>query len=111
GAGPIGAALTPANSSAQCVHADLVATTTDMLRVFAPQALLYGLTVVLFGLLQAYRRFAGFALAPLIASLVLISSYLAFAPLSHGLPLSRLSMSAQLILSGGATLGVAAMVL
>ncbi len=110
-AGPIAALLTPANPSAQCVHADLVATTASMLRVFAPQALLYGLTVVLFGLLQAYRRFAAYALAPLVSSLVLIVSYLAFAPLSRGLPLSSLSSSAQLVLSGGATLGVAAMVL
>jgi putative peptidoglycan lipid II flippase len=110
-AGPISALLTPANPSADCVRADLVATTANMLRVFAPQALLYGLTVVLFGLLQAYRRFAGYALAPLVSSLVLIASYLAFAPLGRGLPLSRLSSSAQLVLSVGATLAVAAMVL
>jgi putative peptidoglycan lipid II flippase len=71
---------------------------------------LYGLSVVLFGLLQAYRRFAGYALAPLVASLVLITSYLAFAPLGKGLPLGQLPMSAQLILSGGATLGIAGMV-
>jgi putative peptidoglycan lipid II flippase len=110
-AGPISALLTPANPSAHCVRPDLVATTASMLRVFAPQALLYGLTVVLFGLLQAYRRFAGYALAPLVSSLVLIASYLAFAPLGRGLPLSQLSPSAQLLLSGGATLAVAAMVL
>jgi putative peptidoglycan lipid II flippase len=110
-AGPISALLTPANPSAHCVRADLVAITANMLRVFAPQAPLYGLTVVLFGLLQAYRRFAGYALAPLVSSLVLIASYLAFAPLGRGLPLSRLSSSAQLILSVGATLAVAAMVL
>lgn len=109
-AGPISSLLTPTNPNAQCVHADLVATTTNMLRTFAPQALLYGLTVVLFGLLQAYRRFAGYALAPLVASLVLIASYLAFAPLSKGLPLSTLPMSAQLVLSWGATVAVAAMV-
>jgi putative peptidoglycan lipid II flippase len=110
-AGPISALLTPANPGAQCVHADLVATTTNMLRAFAPQALLYGLTVVLFGLLQAYRRFAAYALAPLVASLVLIASYLAFAPLGRGQQLSTLPMLAQLVLSWGATLGVAAMVL
>ena len=110
-AGPISALLTPANPSAQCVHADLVATTATMLRAFAPQALLYGITVVLFGLLQAYRRFASYALAPLVASLVLIASYLAFAPLGHGRPLSALPAPAQLVLSWGATLAVAAMVL
>jgi putative peptidoglycan lipid II flippase len=110
GAGPIAALLNPSNPNASCVHADVVATTASMLRVFAPQAVLYGLSVVLFGLLQAYRRFAGYALAPLVSSLVLISSYLAFAPLGEGLPLGRLPESAQLVLSAGATLGVAALV-
>ena len=108
-AGPIAAALNPSNPSAHCVHADVVATTATMLRVFAVQAVLYGLSVVLFGLLQAYRRFAGYALAPLISSLVLIGSFLAFAPLGKGLPLSRLPMSAEMILAVGATLGVAAL--
>jgi putative peptidoglycan lipid II flippase len=111
GAGEIATLLNPTNPSAQCVHADVVATTASMLRVFAPQALLYGLSVVLFGLLQAYRRFAGYALAPLVSSLVLIASYLAFAPLGKNLPLSRLPASAELVLSGGATLGIAALVL
>jgi putative peptidoglycan lipid II flippase len=110
GAGPIATLLNPVNPNAQCVHADVVATTATMLRVFAPQALLYGLSVVLFGLLQAYRRFAGYALAPLVSSLVLITSYLAFAPLGKGLPLGKLPVSAELVLSGGATLGIAAMV-
>jgi putative peptidoglycan lipid II flippase len=81
-----------------------------MLAVFAPQAVLYGLSVVLFGLLQAYRRFAGYALAPAISSLVLIASYLAFAPLDKGLPLSRLPLSAELVLSVGTTVGIAMLV-
>jgi putative peptidoglycan lipid II flippase len=109
-AGPIASVLNPANPNAHCVHADVVATTASMLRVFAPQALLYGLSVVLFGLLQAYRRFAAYALAPAVYSLVLIGSYLAFAPLSKGLPLAKLPTSAQLILSVGTTAGVALMV-
>jgi putative peptidoglycan lipid II flippase len=110
-AGPISSLLTPVNPSVQCSHADLVAITATMLRAFAPQALLYGLTVVLFGLLQAYRRFAGYALAPLVASLVLIASYLAFAPLGRGQSLASLSSPAQFVLAGGATIAVAAMVL
>jgi putative peptidoglycan lipid II flippase len=107
---PIAALLNPANPSAHCVHADVVATTASMLRVFAPQAALYGLSVVLFGLLQAYRRFAGYALAPLVSSLVLIASFLVFAPMGKGLPLGRLPVSALLVLSVGATLGVATLV-
>jgi putative peptidoglycan lipid II flippase len=109
GAGPIAALLNPSNPSAHCVHADVVATTATMLRVFAPQAVLYGLSVVLFGLLQAHRRFAGYALAPLVSSLVLIASFLAFAPLGKGLPLSRLPLSAEMVLAFGTTLGVAAL--
>lgn len=109
-AGPIASLLNPANQHAQCNHADMVAATRSMLTVFAPQVLLYGLSVVLFGLLQAYRRFAGPTLAPVISSLVLIGSYLAFVPLGRGLPLSRLPDSAQLVLSVGTTMGVAALV-
>jgi len=109
-AGPIASVLNPANASAACPHADVVAVTANMLRVFAPQIVLYGLSVVFFGLLQAYRRFAGYALAPLVYSLVLIAAYLAFAPIGKGLPLAKLSGSAQLVLSLGTTLGVAALV-
>src|SRR6202012_5264601 len=57
-AGPIASLLTPVNANAHCVRADVVGTTSDMLVVFAPQALLYGLSVVLYGLLQSYRPFA-----------------------------------------------------
>jgi putative peptidoglycan lipid II flippase len=109
-AGPIASLLNPANPNAGCVHADLVAATASMVRVFAPQAVLYGLTVVLFGLLQAYRKFAGYALAPLASSVLVIASYLAFALLGRGRPLSQLPGPAELVLSGGATLGVGAMV-
>jgi putative peptidoglycan lipid II flippase len=108
-AGPIAAALNPSNPSAHCVHADVVATTATMLRVFAPQAALYGLSVVLFGLLQAHRRFAGYALAPLVSSLVMIAAFLIFAPVGKGLPLSQLPVSAELILAVGTTLGVASL--
>jgi putative peptidoglycan lipid II flippase len=79
--------------------------------VFAPQAVLYGLSVVFFGLLQAYRRFTAPALAPLVSSLVLIAAYLAFVPLDKGLPLARMPVSAELVLSVGTTLGIAALVL
>jgi len=110
-AGPIASLLTPANANAHCAHGEVVATTRSMIQVFAPQAVLYGLSVVLFGLLQAYRRFTAPALAPLVSSLVLIAVYLAFVPLSKGLPLGRLPASAELVLSLGTTLGIAALVL
>jgi putative peptidoglycan lipid II flippase len=109
-AGPVATLLNPANPNAHCPRADMIATTASMLEVFAPQALLYGLSVVLYGLLQAYRRFAGPTIGPAISSLVLIAAYLSFVPLARGLPLSRLPVTAELVLSIGTTLGVAALV-
>jgi putative peptidoglycan lipid II flippase len=109
-AGPIAELLNPANASAHCDRAEVVDATRFMLVVFSPQVVLYGLSVVLYGLLQAYRRFTGPTLGPAVASLVIIASCLAFVPLSGGLPLSRLSLSAELVLALGATLGIAALV-
>ena len=109
-AGPIASLLNPSNPNAHCVHANVVAVTGNMLRVFAPQALLYGLSVVLYGLLQSYRRFVAPSIGPGISSLVLITCYLAFVPLNRGRPLAQLPLSAELVLSGGTTLGIAALV-
>jgi len=109
-AGPIASLLNPSNPNAHCVRADMVGVTGDMLRVFAPQALLYGVSVVLYGLLQSYRRFVGPSIGPGISSLVLIACYLAFVPLNKRLPLAQLPASAELVLSVGTTLGIAALV-
>ena len=54
------------------------------LLVFAPQVVLYGIGIVLTGVLQAYRRFAGPAIAPLLSSLVVAGAYLLFAGEQHG---------------------------
>jgi putative peptidoglycan lipid II flippase len=110
--GPIAAALNPANPRAGCGHADLVAVTGRMLAVFAPQILLYGLAVVLYGVLQAHRRFTAPALAPVLSSLVVISAYVLFVPFGrdYRTHLSGLPLSAELILSIGTTAGVAALV-
>ena len=109
-AGPVASLLNPSNPNAHCIRADMVATTADMLRVFAPQALLYGLSVVLYGLLQSYRRFAAPSIGPGISSLVLIACYLAFVPLNKGHSLAQLPLSAELVLSVGTTLGIAVLV-
>jgi len=109
-AGPIASLLNPSNPNAHCSHADVVAVTSNMLQVFAPQALLYGLSVVLYGLLQSYRRFAAPSIGPGISSLVLISCYLAFVPLNEGHSLAQLPLTAELVLSVGTTLGIAALV-
>ncbi len=96
----------------RCAHAAIVGVSSRMLVVFAPQILLYGLAVVLYGILQAHRRFTAPALAPVLSSLVVISAYLAFVPLSHGYGvLASLPRPAELMLSVGTTAGVAALVL
>ena len=106
---PIAIALNPANPSAHCDRADVINATSHMLVVFAPQVIFYGISVVLYGLLQAYRRFAGPTLGPAISSLVVITACLAFVPLSDGQPLGSLPVSAELVLSVGTTLGIAAL--
>jgi putative peptidoglycan lipid II flippase len=110
-AGPVAALLIPAGTPG-CVRGDVVAVSSRMLTVFAPQILLYGLAVVLFGIVQAYRRFTAPALAPVLSSLVVIAAYLIFVPLGGGhlTHLAGLSTSAELTLSAGTTAGVAALV-
>jgi putative peptidoglycan lipid II flippase len=109
-AGPIASLLNPSNPNAHCVRADVVTVTGNMLQAFAPQALFYGLSVILYGLLQSYRRFAAPSIGPGIASLVLIASYLAFVPLNKGHSLAQLPLTAELVLSVGTTLGIAVLV-
>ena len=96
-----------------CAKAEAIAVGSRMLEVFALQILLYGLAVVLYGILQAHRRFAAPALAPVLSSLVVIAAYFAFVPLggTHTTHLAGLSDAAQLTLSVGTTAGVAALVL
>jgi putative peptidoglycan lipid II flippase len=110
-AGPVASLLNPSNPNAHCVRADVIGVTSDMLRIFAPQALFYGLSVVLYGMLQSYRRFVAPSIGPGVASLVLIACYLAFVPLNHGRPLAQIPLTAELVLSVGTTLGIAVLVL
>jgi putative peptidoglycan lipid II flippase len=114
-AGPLAGLLDPANSRAHCAQAQLITVTGHMLAVFAPQILLYGLAVVLYGILQAHRRFAAPALAPVISSLLVIAAYLIFVPFGESYHkadnLAGLPSSAELILSVGTTVGVAALML
>jgi putative peptidoglycan lipid II flippase len=77
--------------------------------VFAPQVVLYGVAIVLAGVLQAHRRFAGPALAPLLSSVVVAGAYLLFAAIGGAREVADLSPPAELVLSVGTTLGVAAL--
>jgi putative peptidoglycan lipid II flippase len=112
-AAPLARVLNPVNAGAHCPQAQLVALTGHILAVFAPQIVLYGLAVVLYGILQAHRRFAGPAIAPVVSSLVVIAAYLAFLPTGRAYVnhLAGLPVRAWLILAIGTTAGVAALVL
>ena len=98
---------------AGCSAADEVAVGARMLLVFMPQIVLYGIGVILAGVLQAHRRFLGPALGPLLSSLVVAAAYTLFAAVSsrRETDLSTLTRSHELILSVGTTLGVVALVL
>jgi putative peptidoglycan lipid II flippase len=78
-----------------------------MLVVFMPQVVLYGVGIVLAGVLQAHRRFLGPALAPLLSSLVVITTYLLYSSTGRVAQASELSRAQELVLSVGTTLGVA----
>lgn len=81
---------------------------TRMLWVFAPQIVLYGIGIVVSGILNAHRRFAAAALAPLISSLVVIATYVGYALLVRGDPDAPAGVW---VLAGGTSAGVVAMVL
>jgi putative peptidoglycan lipid II flippase len=82
----------------------------SMLRVFAPQVVLYGVGIVLTGILQAHRKFGGPAFAPLLSSLVVIGAYLSYAVAApRGTDVATLTKGQELILSVGTTLGVVAL--
>lgn len=85
--------------------------TTYFLIVFSPQVPLYGVGIVLTGVLQAHRRFLAPALAPIASTLVVVVSYLAFGQLAQGLQDSpdQLSDGALAVLAWGTTAGVAAL--
>jgi putative peptidoglycan lipid II flippase len=79
------------------------------LLVFAPQVVLYGIGIVLTGVLQAHRRFAAPAVAPLLSSLVVAGAYLVFAAIGGSRRAADLSTPAELVLGVGTTLGVVAL--
>jgi putative peptidoglycan lipid II flippase len=108
---PIADLLIPANPNAACARPAMLGTTTDLIVAFAPQILLYGVSVVLTGLLQAYRKFTGPTLAPVIGNVVTITAFLVFASLDKNLPMTRTPLVAQLVLSIGTTLNIGMLVL
>jgi putative peptidoglycan lipid II flippase len=91
---------------------EAVAVGAGMLRIFAVQVPLYGVGIVLTGVLHAHHRFAWPVLAPLLSSLTVIGAYLAFAAVDGpGTDVARVSRGGELILAVGTTLGVAVLTL
>jgi len=104
-AGPI-ADLLPGVGAA---HAE---TAASMLRVFAPQLPLYGIGIVLTGVLQAHHRFAWPVIAPLLSSVTVMGAYLTYATVDGAKSdFAGLTPAGELILSVGTTLGVAVLAL
>lgn len=95
------------SSGAPAGQRELAAT---LLRIFAWQIPLYGVGVVLSGVLQAHRRFVGPALAPFLSSVVVIASYYVVGRLvPAGTEPGQLSGAAVAWLGWGTTAGVVAL--
>ena len=103
--------LNPVNPNAACNHGDMISVTSFMLVSFAPQVVLYGLSVVLGGLLQAYRKFSAVSLAPVLGNVVTITAFLVFGSLDHNAPLASTPFGAELVLTIGTTMNIGMMVL
>jgi peptidoglycan biosynthesis protein MviN/MurJ (putative lipid II flippase) len=110
-AGPLTTLLIPATRG--CPHGATLAVSARMLVAFAPQVPLYGLAVVLYGILQSHRRFTAPALAPIVSSVVVAAAYAAFGVIGRGYTNrpGALPLTAELTLSLGTTAGVAALAL
>ncbi len=109
-AGLLALAATPVMSLLTGPHTDPaeIATGARMLRVFAIQLPLYGIGIVLAGVLHAHHRFTWPVLAPLLSSLTMIGAYALFAAVDGaGTTLAGLTPAGEAILSVGTTVGVA----
>ncbi len=83
-----------------------------MLRIFAPQLPLYGVGIVLTGVLQAHHRFAWPVIAPLLSSVTVMGAYLTYASVDGArTDFAQLSRTGELILSAGTTVGVVVLAL
>jgi putative peptidoglycan lipid II flippase len=87
---------------------------TDLLRMFMPQMLFYGITAIATALLNAHRRYAAPAVTPVLNNLLVTAIFLALPQLADG-PLTlenvRNDTGVLLLLGLGTTAGIAAMAL
>ena len=78
-----------------------------LLRIFALQVPLYGVGIILTGLLHAHRRFLAAALAPFLSSVVVLVSYLWYGSITGGeVEPGLVPDEAVAVLGWGTTLGV-----
>ncbi|MBR7742094.1 virulence factor MviN [Phycicoccus sp. BSK3Z-2] len=78
-----------------------------LLRIFAVQVPLYGVGIILTGLLHAHRRFLTAALTPLLSSVVVLATYLWYGAVVDGETAPGLVPDAAVsVLAWGTTLGV-----
>ncbi len=83
-----------------------------LLRIFAPQLPLYGIGIVLTGVLQAHHRFAWPVVAPLLSSVTVMTAYLGYAAVDgFRTSFAGLSRGGELFLSAGTTAGVVVLAL
>jgi putative peptidoglycan lipid II flippase len=106
---PLAMRLLTAAEPDAAVRADKRELGTRFLAIFLVQLLFYAAGLVATALLQARRRFAAPAVAPLVNNVVVITAYLVFDHLRDGRPPSLSLSGAELaVLAGGTTLGVVA---
>jgi len=93
------------------VRAAEIALGSDLLRLFAPQVVFYGLGMIMTAALHAHRRFALAAAAPILNNIVVSCVYLTYAAMRAGQEpsLQGISGAETLVLGAGTTLGVVLM--
>ena len=103
--GPIAGALSHGHGAGQA------AVVRFFILVFAVQVPLYGLTVLLYAVLQAHRRFFWPAFAPVMSSVVVVAAYVVYGMLADGERDDPAAVpgAALQVLAWGTTAGVAAM--
>lgn len=84
---------------------------STFLRLFAPQVVFYGAGMIMTGALQAHRRFALPAIAPIFNNVVVIAVYVTYAIMRSGRPgsVGGVTPGETWLLGAGTTLGVVAM--
>lgn len=90
---------------------DEIALGSTFLRLFAPQVVFYGAGMIMTGALQAHRRFALPAIAPIFNNVVVIAVYFTYAAMRSGQSPSvrGITTGETWVLGAGTTLGVVAM--